>query len=74
MAKRKRSKPAPISHDYVDPLLRWSDITSLTRVSQSTVRGWIKAGLFPKPRYIGTRSPRWKQSEILAWQTKFERT
>jgi len=67
-----KSKTDPVPYDYVDPLLRWSDIIAVTRVSQSTVRKWIKEGHFPKPRYLGPRSPRWKQSEVLKWQKEFE--
>jgi predicted DNA-binding transcriptional regulator AlpA len=54
----------------LEPMLRWRDITTMTGASQSAVRIWIKDGLFPAPFYLGPRSPRWRQSVVLAWQEK----
>lgn len=36
-------------------------------VSDRHIDAMAREGRFPKPTYIGVRTPRWKRSTLLAW-------
>jgi prophage regulatory protein len=59
-------------------LLRYEDLTALGLVrSRETLRRWLKAGQFPAPIKIGTRSIAWRSEEVMRWveeRTKQEGT
>lgn len=48
--------------------LRLPAVMEATGMSRTTIYDWIKAGTFPKPVQLGTRSVAWDQAEIAAWQ------
>ena len=35
--------------------------------TRQTIHKWVRAGQFPPPLYISTRSPRWRPADIEAW-------
>jgi prophage regulatory protein len=50
-----------------DPILRFRDLQTLTRLSRTTIYGYIKAGDFPRPLKLGKRASGWRLSEVEAW-------
>lgn len=57
-----------------DKLIPVKDVATRLGVSENTVWRWTKNSEngFPKCVKLGTRTTRWKLSEILAWQQKQE--
>lgn len=53
--------------DGPDRLMRMDEILEMLGISESTLRRIMDDGRFPKPFYIGPRSPRWWRSDILKW-------
>ena len=47
--------------------LRLSEVIEILNISESTFLRLRKAGTFPPPVMAGPRSPRWKRSEVKAW-------
>ena len=53
--------------DEPDRLRRIEEVLEMLGVSKSTLHRMIAEDRFPKPIYIGPRSPRWWLSGILKW-------
>ena len=53
--------------EAMDRLLRITDVVRLTTMSRTTIDRWVKAGRFPAPIWLGEKSQRWHESEVLAW-------
>jgi len=70
-AKPRRGKAEPSPHAA---LLTLSEVSVLVGLSQNTVRNYMKAGNFPASITSGTRTVRWKRSEVEAWMDSREQT
>ena len=47
-------------------LLLKREVAALLGVSSRQVENLVKSGRIPRPLYLGTNSPRWRRSELLA--------
>ncbi len=47
--------------------LRMSEVQARTGLSRSTIRRWVKRGLFPRPIRLGERVVGWIEAEIDQW-------
>lgn len=68
-ARRQKAEPSPYA-----ALLTISEVSELVGLSQNTVRNYMKAGNFPVSITSGTRTVRWKRSEIEAWMDSRKQT
>lgn len=50
----------------VDPLLKISEVASITNTATSTIFEWVRLGKFPKPIKLGSAS-RWRLSVVEQW-------
>ena len=50
-----------------DRLLLPREVQDICRISNATLYRLLEAGRFPRPIRLGSRSTRWKQSELLEW-------
>ncbi len=57
-----------------DYLLPRKTVEKLSGLSRATLYRLIKSGKFPRPVSIGTGAVRWKQSDIIAWQSSLTKT
>ena len=48
-------------------LMTATETAKLVHVARPTLYELMKTGGFPRPIYIGEKSPRWVQSEVLTW-------
>jgi len=55
------------SNQRPDRLLRFSDVSSRTRLSKSEIYRRINAGTFPGSLKLGPRAVAWRESEIDHW-------
>lgn len=54
-----------------DDLITMTEVTRLMGgVYDSTVRRWIRKGIFPKPVKIGQAVSRWRRADVLAAREK----
>jgi prophage regulatory protein len=51
-----------------DRMLRLKEVVALTSLSRSKLYTLIAEGGFPRQISAGSKSPRWLESEIQAWQ------
>lgn len=58
----------------IDFLLRRKDVEKMAGISRATIYRLIKSGKFPSSVPLGTGSVRWKQSEVVAWQSSLTKT
>ncbi len=72
-SSRKRNRPRA-EHSPVDPLLTAREAAAELGKGLSTFWRDVKAGQVPKPYYVSTRSPRWRQSELKATVEGMPRT
>ncbi|MHB1799972.1 MAG: helix-turn-helix transcriptional regulator [Vulcanimicrobiaceae bacterium] len=58
-----------ITHAETPPqrLLRLPDVTKATGLARSSVHDAIRAGTFPKPVQLGSRTVAWSSTEIEKW-------
>jgi prophage regulatory protein len=61
-------------NQIADYLLPRKTVEKLAGLSRASIYRLIKAGKFPRPVSIGTGSVRWKQSDIIAWQSSLAKT
>ncbi|MGC2458727.1 MAG: AlpA family transcriptional regulator [Gallionellaceae bacterium] len=61
-------------HQLADFLLRRKEVEKLSGMSRASLYRLIKAGKFPRPVSIGTGSVRWRQSDVIAWQSSLTKT
>jgi prophage regulatory protein len=50
-----------------DRLMTIGEVAYRLGTSPSTINRRIQAGKFPKPVHLGTRTSRWRESEVNAW-------
>ena len=51
----------------LDKLLTIKQVTAQTGLSRSTIYRRMQEGEFPKPKRIGPRATRWRESQLRAW-------
>ena len=49
--------------------LHFPEILTMTGVSESTIRRWMKEGAFPAARRVGPRLNVWLESDVDQWMT-----
>jgi prophage regulatory protein len=57
-----------------DFLLRRKEVEKLSGLSRASLYRLMRAGKFPRPLSIGTGSVRWKNSDIVQWQSSLIKT
>jgi prophage regulatory protein len=62
------------AYQLTDFLLRRTEVQQIAGISRATIYRLIKAGKFPHPVSLGTGSVRWKQSDVIAWQSSLTKT
>lgn len=62
------------AQQLTDFLLRRKEVEKQTALSRATLYRLIKAGKFPRPVSLGTGAVRWKQSDVIAWQSNLTKT
>lgn len=58
-----------VSTGAADFLLPRKAVEEQAGISRATLYRMVKAGKFPRPVSIGTGAVRWKQSDVIAWQS-----
>jgi predicted DNA-binding transcriptional regulator AlpA len=43
------------------------ETADLIQVSARHLENYVRAGKFPRPFYVGDRSPRWLREDVLQW-------
>lgn len=62
------------AQQLTDFLLRRKDVERIAGISRASIYRLIKTGKFPKPVSLGTGAVRWKQSEVVAWQSSLTKS
>ena len=62
------------AQQLADFLLRRKEVERIAGISRASIYRLIKAGKFPAPVSLGTGAVRWKQSDIIAWQSSLTKT
>ncbi len=62
------------AQQLADFLLRRKEVERIAGISRASIYRLIKAGKFPAPVNLGTGAVRWKQSDIIAWQSSLTKT
>lgn len=62
------------AQQIADFLLRRKEVEKIAGISRASIYRLIKAGKFPRPVALGTGSVRWKQSDVIAWQSSLTKT
>jgi prophage regulatory protein len=57
-----------------DFLLRRTEVERIAGISSASIYRLMKSGKFPHPVSLGTGSVRWKQSDVVAWQSSLIKT
>jgi prophage regulatory protein len=65
-----REQPEPLPAD--DTMLRMSDVTRLTGISQSTIKRMVEDARFPKPLKLGQRARGWLARDVRAFIEQLE--
>lgn len=65
-AKREPSQSIHAAQ-IADALLKIQTVTTITGLSESSIRRKVAAGLFPAPVKDGTRCTRWVAGSVTAW-------
>jgi len=63
----KREAPAGTAADAIE-LITKDDVCGRLKISPWTLDRKIRRGEFPKPLWLGATTPRWRLSEVEAWQ------
>jgi len=63
-----------MTQQLTDFLLRRREVEQQVALSRASIYRLIKAGKFPAPVSLGTGSVRWKQSDVIAWQSNLTKT
>lgn len=61
-------------NQLTDFLIRRKDVEKIAGLSRASIYRLIKVGKFPAPLSIGTGAVRWKQSDLIAWQSNLTKT
>lgn len=62
-----QTKTALPASPAADKILGLSDVVRATNTSKATIYVWMKAGMFPRQRKMGTRKVGWLASDVDAW-------
>lgn len=62
------------ANQLTDFLLRRKEVERIAGISRATLYRLISANKFPHPVLLGTGSVRWKQSDVVAWQSSLTKT
>ena len=62
------------AQQLTDFLLRRKEVEKIAGISRASIYRLIKIGKFPAPVALGTGSVRWKQSDVIAWQSSLIKT
>jgi prophage regulatory protein len=57
------------AQQLADYFLRRKEVERIAGISRASIYRLIKAGKFPAPVSLGTGAVRWKQSDVIAWQS-----
>lgn len=63
-----------VAQQITDFLLRRKEVEKIAGLSRASIYRLIKVGKFPAPLNIGTGAVRWKQSDLIAWQSSLTKT
>jgi prophage regulatory protein len=53
-------------------IFRINDMTEMLGLSKATLWRWTRAGILPRPIYIGNRVFGWRKATILEWLDSVE--
>lgn len=59
--------PAPTTEAEQPKLLTKYEAARKASINPRTLENWVKAGRFPKPVRIGTRTVRWRPEDVDIW-------
>lgn len=62
------------AQQLTDFLLRRKEVERIAGISRASIYRLIKAGKFPAPYSLNTGAVRWKQSDVIAWQSSLTKT
>ncbi|MDP2760243.1 MAG: AlpA family phage regulatory protein [Sideroxyarcus sp.] len=62
------------AYPQTDYLLRRKEVERIAGISRASIYRLIKAGKFPRPVCLGTGAVRWKNSDVLAWQSSLSKS
>lgn len=62
------------AQQFSDFLLRRKEVEKIAGISRASIYRLIKAGKFPAPVNLGTGAVRWRQSDVIAWQSSLTKT
>lgn len=62
------------AQQLTDFLLRRKEVEKLSGLSRASLYRLMRIGKFPRPLSIGTGSVRWRQSDVIAWQSSLTKT
>jgi predicted DNA-binding transcriptional regulator AlpA len=48
--------------------LNVKEVAARFAISTSTVWGWVRAGIFPKPTHVGPHTRRWLLEDVDRWE------
>ena len=51
----------------MDQLLTYHDVEARVNISRSAIYRMMRAGIFPLPLKLGSKTVRWHESEIAEW-------
>jgi prophage regulatory protein len=67
LKKTAATRAAIPQANYVDPILRRSEVLHVTGVSRATLYRMLKAGNFPRPVELTENTVGWLQSSVKTW-------
>jgi prophage regulatory protein len=63
-----------LTHQPTDFLLRRKEVEHITALSRASIYRLINLNKFPRPVALGTGSVRWRQSDVVTWQSSLVKT
>ena len=54
----------------IERLIRYRELESIIGLKKSAIYDMMKAGTFPEPVQLSARAVAWKESDVVAWQSK----
>jgi prophage regulatory protein len=78
MKVERRTLAAPLvrrkAHMINDRYLRRSEVERIAGLSRSTIYRRIEQGTFPRPYVVGAGAVRWRETDLVSWQTGHQLT
>ncbi len=62
------------AQNLTDFLLRRKEVERIAGLSRASIYRLIKSNKFPRPVSLGSGGVRWKQSDVIAWQSSLTKT